>query len=198
MGSIPSTGSILARSRAAPLPMLRASIPFLLLLAVACNTPPPRPWLRFEPSGSHVFRQTGPGQLEAEALGARLAVDLHRKDTQIRLELVNGTAQDLEVRVGPEARENPTAAIGELQRRRLDGSRGEEVPDFVPYVALQPMPVLAGYRATFHLDNPLGREVVIGQYFVLVVEIRDAQGRRERRLLPLVATNAGTRQASWE
>lgn len=159
----------------------------------ACNVPAPRAWLRFEPSGGHVWQQPGPGRLESTVLGARLQVDLHRRDTQIRLELRNDTGRDLAIALGPEVRRGPTAAIGELQRKPLDGSRGEDVPDFVPYVSMQQAEVRDGYLATFHLDNPLGREVVLGQYLVLVVEARDSGGAFERRLLPLVATNAGAR-----
>ena len=49
--------------------------------------------------------------------------------------------------------------------------------------------VESGWRASFYLDSPLGREPSYGQYFVMTVEARLASGDVERRSLPLVATN---------
>ena len=62
----------------------------------------------------------------------------------------------------------------------------------VPYVSMQPAEIRTGWRGTFFLDSPLGRDPTIGQQVQLVLEVRDAKGGFERRLLSLVATNAGT------
>ena len=68
----------------------------------------------------------------------------------------------------------------------------------VPYNGMQPIVVEGGWRGTFYLDMPLGREPVAGQYFVFAVEARDAAGKAERRTLPLIAKNAGTMPADGQ
>ena len=163
-----------------------------LAVLSACSTPPPTAWLRYEAADPNGWMLEGDGRLSVTLLGARLLVDLHQQQTRVELIVENGTTQDLEVRVGPEATRAPTAAIGELLRRPLDRGHGEEVPEFVPYLSMQRAEVRANWRGVFDLDSPLGREPTIGQYLVLVIEVRDGKGGFERRLLPLVATNAGT------
>ena len=61
-----------------------------------------------------------------------------------------------------------------------------------PYVSMQPLSIDAGWRATFYLDRPLGRDVQLGQYFVLGVECESAAGDRVRRVLPLMGRISGT------
>lgn len=167
-----------------------------LVATSACHHIGPKPWLRYEPTGAHVWESTGDGRLATTMHGCRVEVDLH--DTQTRVELIapNSSGQDLEFRVGPDAAGDPQTAIGEVQRRPLDNKPGEEVLDYVPYVPMQRMEVRHGWRAIFALDSPLGREPAMGQYFVLVVECRDPKGALERRLLPLTATNAPTKPAA--
>jgi len=168
-------------------PVLVAS----MIVLAACNTPPPKAWLRYEPSGAHSWRQTPDGQLEIEALGAKVSVDLNRTDTRIELAVRNSTGVDLTFRTGPAASETPSSAIGEIQRKPLEPGRGEEVQDYQPYLSMQDVEVRSGWQTTFYLDSPLGRDPVLGQYFVLMLEARDAAGHRERHTLPLVATNSG-------
>lgn len=160
-------------------------------LLPGCNTPPPRGWLRYEPSGPHSWRLTPEGQLTVDALGAQVLVDLNRKDTRVEMLVRNTTSVDLAFRAGPTASETPASAIGEVQRKPIDPGRGEEVRDYEPYLSMQEVEVRSGWQTTFYLDSPLGRDPVLGQYFVLVVEARDAGGRRQRHTLPLVATNSG-------
>lgn len=174
--------------------MLRTSAILALLLPVACgsscSTSPPRAWLRYEPSDPSGWQVELPGRLSTTVHGARFVADLHDRSTRIQLTAVNPTGRDLEVAVGPESARGLTAAIGELRARPLERAAVEGVPDFVPYQALQPVPVRAGWQVEFFLDTPLGREPTIGQYLVLELEVRDG-GDLQRRRLPLVATNTG-------
>ena len=62
----------------------------------------------------------------------------------------------------------------------------------IPYNSMQAVSVEAGWKGTFYLDAPLGRETLLGQYFVLILEARNGKGGVERRTLPLIATNAGS------
>ena len=163
----------------------------VLALLAACAALPPQPWLRYVARDPAGWTAGEHGRLMTTLLGAAIAVDLHERETRVDLIVENSTGGDLVVRLGAETTQAPTAAIGEVQRRRLDQARAEDVPEIVPYVSMQPAEVRTGFRATFALDNPLGREPTIGQYFVLVVEARDSKGGLERRLLPLTATNAG-------
>lgn len=163
----------------------------LLLLLAACNTPPPRPWLRFQPSGQHDWTVGADGLLVARLHGADVALDLNRTQTRVQVTVQNTSGRPVEMRMGPEAAA-PRGAIGEVLLRAVDGPPGAAGPDMLPYNSMQPIAVESGWRGTFFLDSPLGRDPVLGQYMVLTVEARDAAGRVERRRLPLLATNAGT------
>jgi hypothetical protein len=147
----------------------------LLLLLVACNTSPTRTGLRFEVTDADRWTPGADGKWSCSLLGARCAI--------------NPTPAPIELRVGPEATRNPTAAIGEMRVLPLGKMPVENVPDYQPYVAQKPVSVPNGSRATFYLDTPLGREPTVGQYLVLVIEARDERAGFERRLLSLVATN---------
>ncbi|MBK8099728.1 MAG: hypothetical protein IPK26_21690 [Planctomycetes bacterium] len=162
----------------------------LLLTASSCQHVGPKAWLRYEPTGAHDWEATGEGRLAATLHGCRVEIDLHQTQTRVELIAANDTGKDLEFRVGPDATRDPHTAIGEVQRRPLDNKPGEEVLDYVPYVPMQRLEVRHGWRAIFALDSPLGRDPVLGQYFVLVVEVRDPTGAMVRKLLPLTATNA--------
>jgi hypothetical protein len=168
------------------------SLLFVPFLFAACNTSPPTAWLRYEPQDLTGWQSAGDGMVTTTMLGARVDVDLKKRDTRIELAIENDTGGDLRVRVGPEASQAPTAAIGELRRRRIDQTRAEDVRDFVPYVSMQSEVLTTGFSGTFFLDCPLGREPTIGQQIQLVLEVRNAKNGFERRLLSLVATNAGT------
>jgi hypothetical protein len=172
--------------------------PFVLLtgavLLAACSMPPPKAWLRYEPAGATTWVATGDGKLGGSMHGAPVRIDLERQQTRVEVMVENTTGAPIELRMGPEG-EKPKAAIGEVLLRPLQGPPGIGGPDMIPYVTMQPLVVEAGWRGTFYLDAPLGREPILGQYFVLTVEARDAAGTCERRTLPLQATNAGTTRA---
>jgi len=161
------------------------------LLAVACNTPPPRPWLRFEPVGNAKdWTSDASGTLVGRFHGADVQLDLGNPETRVQVTVGNNTAAPIEFRIGPEA--GSPGAIGEVLLRPLDGPPGVTGPPMLPYAGLQPQVVEAGWRGTFYLNEPLGRAVTLGQTFVLTVEARDASGSVQRRTLPLAAKNAGT------
>ena len=160
-------------------------------LASACSTPPPRAWLRYKPAGATTWTTDESGLLSGSFHGAPVTLDLGRRQTRVEVTVRNTPAAPIEFRMGPEAT-SPRQAIGEVLLRPLSGPPGVGGPDMIAYNAMQPLVVEPGWRGTFYLDAPLGREPGLGQYFVLTVEGRDGTGKCERRLLPLVATNAGT------
>ncbi len=163
-------------------------------LFAACNTPPPRAWLRYAPAGPTEWTADANGLLTGTMHGANVAIDLGRTQTRVEVAVANPGTQPVELRMGPEAA-SPRAAIGEVLLRPLAGPAGVTGPDMLPYNSMQPILVEPGWRGVFYLDAPLGREPAIGQYFVLTVEARDPAGTCVRRTLPLVATNAGTMPA---
>jgi hypothetical protein len=166
-------------------------LPLALALGLAaCSAPPPRPWLRYELTATDGWTPAGEGAYTSRVLGADLRIDLHRRETRVELQIENKSGRELRLAVGPEALNNPSAAIGQVQRRPMGGGRGEDVPDYIEYLSMQPIEVRDGWRCVFYLDSPLGRDPTIGQYLVLVIEASTGQAR-ERKLLPLVATNAG-------
>ena len=161
------------------------------LLAVACNTPPPQPWLQFAPAGPvKDWTTDASGTLVGRFHGADVALDLGSPETRVQVTVRNNTAAPVEFRIGPEA--GSPGAIGEVLLRPLDGPPGVTGPPMLPYAGLQPQVVEAGWRGTFYLNEPLGRAVTLGQTFVLTVEARDASGEVQRRTLPLAARSAGT------
>ena len=177
--------------RAAILAALWSSLPLL----VGCAATPARGGLRYSARPGAGWTETGPGRLSTEMLGATVFVDLHARDARLEVAFENPTDRAVEVRLGPEATRKPDAAIGEFQPRRLDRSHVEGATDFLPYLTMQPVQVEPGFRTLFALDSPLGRDPSIGQFLVLVIEVR-AGGRFERRLLPLQATNAADERGS--
>jgi len=170
-------------------------VPFAL---AACSSGPPKPWLRFTAEDPKGWEKGADGRLTTEVLGTSLQADLHTLDPRIGLQVDNHSGGDVAIRIGPEATQSPTASIGDLRRRPLDQSRGEDVTkDYVPYVAMQSVELRNGWRASFELNHPLGREPSIGQYLVLVIEVHDAKGAVDRRYLPLVATNVAPAEARY-
>lgn len=159
-------------------------------LAAACHTPPPRPWLRYELAGPTEFTPRGEGVYGGSAFGADIAIDLHRPGTGMHVVVENPGTETVTLRIGPNAGA-PRAAIGELLLRRLSGD-GAGGPDTRAYAALQPIALEGGWRATFFLDAPLGREPQLGQYLVLVVEAANDKGEEVRRMLPVIARMSGT------
>jgi len=55
-----------------------AVVGVLVLMAAACNTPPPQPWLRFQPSGQHNWTGGPDGTWVTRLHGADVAMDLNR------------------------------------------------------------------------------------------------------------------------
>jgi hypothetical protein len=167
------------------------SLLLLLVSVAACGTPPPRPWLRFQQDGRTNWNNQDGTNYTARLHGADLRLDLGRRQTRIELLVENSSAAPVEVRIGAEASQREMA-VGEVLLRPLTGVGG---PPTKPYATMQPMIVEAGWRGTFFLDSPLGRDPIVGQFFVLTTEVRNQAGEVERRSLPLVATNAGTMPA---
>ena len=157
----------------------------------ACRTPPPRPWLRFELDGVTGLQPKEPGAFAGDLLGARLRVDLYDPKTAVLVVVDNPTDASVRVSLGPDAGD-PRNAIGEVLLRRLDGP-AVGGPDMQAYAARQPLAVDGGWRATFYLDAPLGREPKLGQYLVLAIEAETDAAARVRYTLPLIAKMGGTR-----
>lgn len=164
----------------------------LSLLFVACKSAPPSEWVRFHQDGATDLQLLGEGRYSSRVLGASVGVDLMRVQTRIEVVVENTSSAAVDLRVGPDAA--PTSVvIGEALLRAMDGPPGTGTPDPVPYVSQQTIHVEPGFRATFYLDEPLGREVVSGQSFTLLVEARSQAGGVERRALPLRAKLSGTK-----
>ena len=161
----------------------------LPLVLLACATPAPRPWLRFQQDGPTNWTATGEGTYAARMHGVDVTLDLNKTQTRVEVKLVNATSESVEFRMGESA--SLRNSIGEVLLRQVDGPPNDG-PPVRPYNSMQAIGLDAGWRGTFYLDTPLGREALLGQYFVLTVEARNSKGGVERRTLPLVAANAGT------
>jgi hypothetical protein len=159
-------------------------------LTAGCMGPGPQPWLRYELTGRTEWQPRSEGVYGGELLGADVNLDLYQTGTRIEVVVANATDQSLTFRVGPDAGA-PLGAIGQVLLRRLDGG-SVGGPDMMEYAALQPIVVDGGWRATFFIDEPLGREVKLGQYLVFAVEAENTTGTRARRTLPVIARRSGT------
>lgn len=162
-----------------------------VLLLAACNTPAPKAWLRYQPNGPHSWAAGPDGRWLTRLHGVDIAMELNLVQTRVQVTVTNASSAPVEMRMCPEAA-SPKEAIGEVLLRPIDGPPGVPGPEMAGYVVRQPVSVAAGWRATFFLDRPLGREPSLGQSFVLTVEAKNQAGEVERRSMPLVATNAGT------
>jgi hypothetical protein len=181
------------------LPEMRRLVVLGLVCAVAhvsCGTPPPRPWLRFQPAGATNWAKGPDGLFVGQLHGADVSVDLGKRQTRVEVVVANSGNKAVEFRMGPEGAA-PRSAIGEVLLRPLGGVPGASGPDMLAYNCMQSVTVEPGWRGSFYLDAPLGREPKLGQYFVLTVEAR-ADGQWERRNLPLVAVNSGTMPADGQ
>jgi hypothetical protein len=161
-----------------------------LMALAACQTPPPRAWLRYELDGSTQWSPLGAGKLGGTIQGVNVTIDLFDPDTRILVVVENRGEQSAKFRIGPEAGA-PKDAIGEVLLRQIDGP-AVGGPPMQPYVAMQPLMIDSGWRATFYLDRPLGNDLQLGQYFVLGTELQGVAGEPVRRFLPLVAKMGGT------
>lgn len=176
----------------AQLPMVRLSLRHLVFAGfavAACNTVPPRTWVRYQPTALTDWAQGNDGLLVASFHGASVSVDLGRPQTPVEVTVSNTTGAPIEFCMGPDAA-RPNGPIGQVLLRpaTLPGVGG---PDYLPYGTMQKVVVEPGWTGRFHLDRPLGREPSLMQFFVLRIEGRDPQGRCEQRTLPLQAINAG-------
>ena len=131
-----------------------------------------------------------PVEGDHRGLGASVLIDLQPEQSCIVVTVLNSTEAPLEFRVGPDG-QSPQPVIGEYLQRQVTPP-SVTGPDYVPYLCLAPVQILPGWRSVFYLDAPLGREPDLGQYLSFVIEAKDAAGKRERRMLPLVATTMGT------
>lgn len=161
------------------------------VLLASCNTPPPRPWIRYRVSGRSDFTTDAQGQLCARLLGTSVTVDLGQPQTRVLAVVANPTTRPIEIRLGADAAA-PRDAIGEVLLRPLSGPPPADAPGTLAYNNLQNVTIQPGWRGTFYVDTPLGRPVVDGQGFVLAVEARDAAGNRDRCAVPLTADLDGT------
>ena len=134
--------------------------------------------------------QLGAGKFGSVALGAEVSIDLYNPDTRVLVVVENPTDEALTVRLGPDAGA-PTSAIGEVLLRQVNGPAAGG-PPMQGYVAMHGCKVEAGWRATFYLDRPLGKDPKLGQYFVFAFEIENQKGERVRRFLPVIAKMGGT------
>jgi hypothetical protein len=93
---------------------------------------------------------------------------------------------------------SPTVpTIGQQLQRPVEAVPGATVgAPAVDYAAMQPVLVQPGWRATFLVHQPLGREPVLGQYFHWTVEVRDATGSLQHRTVPLRAVVGGSAPGS--
>lgn len=161
-----------------------------LLTLAACQTPPPRPWLRYELAGGTEWSPLGAGKFGGAVHGASVSIDVFDPDTRILVLVENTGDQSIKFRVGPEAGASKDA-MGEVLLRQINGP-AEGGPAMQPYVSMQALTIDSGWRATFYLDQPLGRDVKLGQYFVLGVDCENAAGDHVRRVLPLMGKMGGT------
>ena len=157
----------------------------LALLTTACHSPSPRPWLRYELDGPTDLASLGSGRFEGVVQGAAVSISLADQETRVRAVLENRSDETVAVALGPHAGA-PKEVIGEVLLRQLEGP-AVGASSMTAYAAMTPVAVEGGWRATFYLDQPVGREIKLGQYFVLAVQVEGAAGSRERVYLPLVA-----------
>lgn len=181
-GPIPSFGRMVTFIRT-------AGAGVLALLLAACHSPPPRPWLRYELDGTTDWSRLGNGKFGGKLNGAEVTIDLYDQRTRVMAVVENRTDASMTVAIGPDAGV-PDGVVGEVLLRQIDGPAAGG-PDMAPYLAMKPVALDGGWRATFFLDRPLGREIKLGQYFVLATEVVDADGERRRAQLPVVGKKGG-------
>ncbi len=173
---------------------LRSGVLLCALGLAACGAfePQPKPWLRYAPADTTGWNVDGVGTLRAECGPALLAIDLHPSQARLLVAAVNSAQRPVQIRVGAQGH-RPTDAVGDVIRQPVSGPPSDDVPRIAPFLAHQDIDVRPGWRATFEFDNLLGRDLTIGQYAVLEIEVREPGKPVARRLLPLVATNVQSR-----
>lgn len=161
-----------------------------LVMTASCYTPPPRRWMRYEQAGPTEWSALGAGKFGGQVFGADVSIDLYNPDTRVLVTVENKSDATVTFAIGPEGAA-PKAAIGEVLLREIDGAASGG-PPMQSYAAKQDLAVEAGWRATFFLDRPLGRDPKLGQYFVLGSVVQGGEDERVRRYLPIVAELRGT------
>lgn len=162
-----------------------------LAMLAACHTPPPRSWMRYELDGRTDWSQLGAGKFGGSHFGANVSIDLYNPDTRVLVVVENSGEHAVQFAIGPVSG-GPKDAIGELLLRQMAGPVAGG-PPMRGYVSNQVLVIESGWRATFYLDRPLGRDPQLGQYFVLAAEIRGEEAEQAvRRYLPVVAKLGGT------
>jgi len=161
-----------------------------LLTTAACHTPPPRSWMRYELDGRTEWSQLGAGKFGGTHLGTDVSIDLYNPDTRVLVVVENNSEADVTFAIGPEGAD-PKSAIGEVLLRQTAGAASGG-PPMAPYASKQDVTVAAGWRATFYLDRPLGRDPKLGQYFVIGSVLKGGKDELVRRFLPVVAKLGGT------
>ncbi|MGC6486945.1 MAG: hypothetical protein ACON4Z_04840 [Planctomycetota bacterium] len=161
----------------------------LALLLVGCASPPPRPWLRYELDGPTQLQQQRSGRFVGDVAGVQVTLDLHDQRTRLLATVENRGEGSVAVSLGPDAGA-PDRAIGEVLLRQVDGPASGG-PEMAPYAAMAPLALDGGWRATFFLDRPLGRDIKLGQYFVFAVEVVGEDGSKQRVRLPVVGKMGG-------
>lgn len=161
----------------------------LALLLAACAAPPPRPWLRYELDGPTQLQQVRNGRFAGVVGGVEVSLELHDQRTRLLATVENRSEGSVTLALGPDAGA-PDGVIGEVLLRQVDGPASGG-PEMAPYAAMAPLALDGGWRATFFLDRPLGRDIRLGQYFVFAVEVAGADGAKERVQVPVVGKMGG-------
>ena len=157
----------------------------LTLLMTGCHSPSPRPWLRYELDGPTELESLGGDRFEGVVQGATVSISLADQESRVHAVVENRSEEPIAVSIGPHAGA-PDGVIGEVLLRRNEGPAAGG-PSMTAYSAMTPVALEGGWRATFFLDQPVGREIKLGQYFVLAVQVESADGSRARAYLPVVA-----------
>lgn len=183
------------------MPRIPRSVSVALLFSLAaaiasCRAPQQRANLHYRPAAIDGWRNLGAGRYGQSLNGVAIEVSMPADAPQLELSLVNEADGGVVVRLGPDAMRAGTTAIGEVQLRHADRGRQDGTTDYLPYLAMQDFEIPPGGRAVFYLDSPLGREPALGQYFVLVIELRRDRARLVRSLLPMQATNVPEQPSS--
>ncbi len=160
-----------------------------MVFAVACRAPQVRSNLHYQPAPATGWRELSDGHLAQSQQGVAIEVTMAADAPQLELSFVNDAPTRVVVRLGPESMRAASTAIGEVQLRHVDRARHDGTTDYLPYLAMQDFEIPPGGRAVFYLDSPLGRDPLLGQYFVLAIELRREGAPMMRSLLPLQATN---------
>lgn len=180
-----------------PLPTKR--LLFAILLA-SCTPSHFEPGGRADPGvGYRVDDLTGwsgdgAQRVTANLHGVAVAVEVQGRDARLVVTAENPTRTPRTLRIGPQVEANRGDALGELRRQNLDGRPIEGGSAYLPFLPMQDLEITPGTRLVLYINTPAGHEPEVGEYLVLLLEVEAAGLRRERRLLPLVASRPAVRR----